>query len=143
MKDKYFLPQTIGKCLGCESKLPGAFLDLGEMPLANSYIEPKNQDREEKAYKLAVTYCPKCHLVQLTHMVAYKDLFSNYFYFSSFSHAFLKHAEDIIGSLTGQFALDANNLVVEIGSDDGYLLQCSYSSSHGCVSTGVRVEIYS
>jgi len=123
MKDKYFLPQTIGKCLGCESKLPSAFLDLGEMPLANSYIEPKNQDREETAYRLAVAYCPKCHLVQLTHRVAPEDLFSNYLYFSSFSDAFLKHAEDMVESLTSQFALDASSLVMEIGSNDGYLLQ--------------------
>ena len=123
MKDKYFLPQTIGKCLGCESKLPGAFLDLGEMPLANSYIEPKNQDREETAYRLAVAYCPKCHLVQLTNRVDPEDLFSSYLYFSSFSDAFLKHAEDMVGSLTSQFALDDSSLVVEIGSNDGYLLQ--------------------
>ena len=123
MKDKYFLPQTIGKCLGCESKLPSAFLDLGEMPLANSYIEPKNQDREETAYRLAVAYCPKCHLVQLTNRVDPEDLFSNYLYFSSFSDAFLKHAEDMVASLTSQFALDDSSLVVEIGSNDGYLLQ--------------------
>jgi SAM-dependent methyltransferase len=123
MKDKYFLPQTIGKCLGCESKLPGAFLDLGEMPLANSYIEPKDQDREETRYRLAVAYCPKCHLVQLTHRVAPEDLFSNYLYFSSFSDAFLKHTEDMAESLTSQFALDVSSLVLEIGSNDGYLLQ--------------------
>jgi SAM-dependent methyltransferase len=123
MKDKYFLPQTIGKCLGCESKLPGAFLDLGEMPLANSYLESENQDREETAYRLAVAYCPKCHLVQLTHRVAPEDLFSNYLYFSSFSNAFLKHAEGIVESLTSQFALDDSSLVMEIGSNDGYLLQ--------------------
>ena len=123
MKDKYFLPQTIGRCLGCENKLSGAFLDLGEMPLANSYVELKNQDREETAYRLAVAYCPKCHLVQLTHRVAPEDLFSNYLYFSSFSDAFLKHAEDMVASLTSQFALDVSSLVVEIGSNDGYLLQ--------------------
>lgn len=123
MKDKYFLPQTIGKCLGCESKLPGAFLDLGEMPLANSYLEPKNQDKKEAYYELAVAYCPKCHLVQLTHRVAPDDLFSNYLYFSSISDAFLKHAEDMVASLTSQFALDDTSLVLEIGSNDGYLLQ--------------------
>jgi len=123
MKDKYFLPQTIGKCLGCGSKLPGAFLDLGEMPLANSYIEPKNQDREETTYRLAVAYCPKCQLVQLTHRVDPEHLFGNYLYFSSFSDAFLKHAEDMAESLTSRFALDGSSLVVEIGSNDGYLLQ--------------------
>lgn len=70
MRDKYFLPETLGKCLGCSSKLPDAFLDLGEMPLANSYIKPEDKDSEETYYKLAVAYCPKCHLVQLTHRVA-------------------------------------------------------------------------
>lgn len=123
MKDKYFLSQATGRCLGCESKLPSAFLDLGEMPLANSYLESKDQDREETAYKLAVAYCPKCHLVQLTHRVAPEDLFSNYLYFSSFSDAFLKHAEDMVESLSSRFALDDSSLVLEIGSNDGYLLQ--------------------
>jgi SAM-dependent methyltransferase len=123
MKDKYFLPQTIGKCLGCERELPSAFLDLGEMPLANSYVGPGEQDRGEMKYKLAVAYCPKCHLVQLTHRVAPEDLFSNYSYFSSFSNAFLKHAEDMVESLTSRFGLDASSLVVEIGSNDGYLLE--------------------
>jgi SAM-dependent methyltransferase len=123
MEGKYFLPQAIGKCLGCGSKLPGAFLDLGAMPLANGYIDPRDQDREEIAYRLAVAHCPNCDLVQLTHRVAPEDLFSNYLYFSSFSHAFLKHAEDMAEALTSRFALGDGSLVMEIGSNDGYLLQ--------------------
>lgn len=120
---KYFLPQTIGRCLGCGSELPDAFLDLGEMPLANSYIEPGNKDKEEMLYKLAIAYCPECYLVQITHRVDPKDLFSDYLYFSSFSNAFLKHAEAMADSLTKKFTLDSNSLVMEIGSNDGYLLK--------------------
>lgn len=123
MKTKYFLPETIGRCLGCGNKLPGAFLDLGEMPPANSYIEPANKDKEETFYRLAVAYCPKCHLVQITHRVAPEDLFSSYLYFSSFSDAFLKHAEAMVESLVERFTLDSNSLVMEIGSNDGYLLK--------------------
>lgn len=123
MKTGYFLPQTIGRCLGCGSKLPDAFLDLGEMPLANSYIEAGDKDKEEPFYKLAVAYCPRCHLVQITHVVAPEDLFSNYLYFSSFSDVFLKHAEAMAQGLTEKFALDSNSLVLEIGSNDGYLLE--------------------
>ncbi len=123
MKDKYFLPQTIGKCLGCGHKLPGAFLDLGEMPLANSYLELGKKDKSEELYKLAVAYCPECHLVQITHRVDPEKLFGNYLYFSSNSDAFVKHSAEMVESLTHKLALDSNSLVMEIASNDGYLLQ--------------------
>jgi len=122
-KDKYFLPQIIGKCLGCNYELPAPFLDLGETPLANSYIIPRKQDEEEVSYRLAVAYCPKCHLVQITHRVEPEHLFSNYLYFSSYSQAFVKHASATVERLTHQLALDSNSLVMEIASNDGYLLQ--------------------
>jgi SAM-dependent methyltransferase len=122
MQGKYFLPQTTGRCLGCGAKLPDAFLDLGEMPLANSYIEPENKEKEETLYKLAVAYCSRCHLAQITHRVDPEQLFSNYLYFSSFSDAFLHHAEAMAESLAEKLALDSNSLVMEIGSNDGYLL---------------------
>lgn len=119
---EYYLPHTIGKCLGCANELSPAFLDLGEMPLANSYISPENQNREETIYKLAVAYCPVCHLVQITHRVAPQDMFSSYLYFSSFSGEFLKHAEAMAESLTTSFSLGSSSLVMEVGSNDGYLL---------------------
>jgi SAM-dependent methyltransferase len=122
MEAEYYLPQTTGKCLGCGHQLPGAFLDLGEMPLANSYIELENEDKEEALYKLAVAYCPVCHLVQITHRVAPQDMFSSYLYFSSFSSAFLKHAEAMAEDLATRFSLGSNSFVMEIGSNDGYLL---------------------
>jgi hypothetical protein len=65
MQGKYFLPQTTGRCLGCGNKLPDAFLDLGEMPLANSYIEARDGDKEEPFYKLIVAYCSRCYLRKL------------------------------------------------------------------------------
>lgn len=123
MKNKYYLPQTVGKCLGCGTGLADTFLDLGEMPLANSYVEPTNMGREENIYKLAVAYCPQCHLVQITHRVDPKDMFSDYLYFSSFSNAFLSHSEAMAETVTGRFSLNFNSLVMEIGSNDGYLLQ--------------------
>jgi len=92
------------------------------MPLANSYIELENEDKEEALYKLAVAYCPVCHLVQITHRVAPQDMFSSYLYFSSFSSAFLKHAEAMAEDLATRFSLGSNSFVMEIGSNDGYLL---------------------
>ena len=122
-KGKYFLPETTGSCLGCGRKLPDAFLDLGEMPLANSLLNSGKLDEEEVVYKLAVAYCPQCCLVQITHRVAPENLFSNYLYFSSFSDAFVKHADAMAESLIHQLSLDSNSLVMEIASNDGYLLQ--------------------
>jgi len=109
MEGRYFIPKTTGRCLGCGRKLPDAFLDLGEMPPANSYIEPENKDKEETFYKLAVAYCSRCHLAQITHRVDPEQLFTNYLYFSSFSSAFLKHAEAMVESLAAKFALDSNS----------------------------------
>jgi len=122
MKNKYFSPQTIGKCLGCSAKLPDPFLDLGEMPPANAYIAPANKGKEETLYKLAVSYCPRCHLVQITHRVDPEFLFGDYLYFTSFSDAFLRHTEVMAEKLTKRFTLDSNSLVMEIGSNDGCLL---------------------
>ncbi|MBA7697902.1 hypothetical protein ES703_106574 [subsurface metagenome] len=136
MKSKYFLPQTIGKCLGCGHKLSGAFLDLGEMPPANTYIAPENKGQKETFYKLALAYCPKCHLVQTTHRVDPKKLFTTYLYFSSFSDTFLKHAEEMAESLTKKFALGSNSLVMEIGSNDGYLLK--YFKNKGIPILGIE-----
>lgn len=120
---EYFLPERLGYCLGCGAHLPDAFLDLGEMPPANSYLDSGGESAEETAYKLAVAYCPGCHLVQLTHRVDPRKLFGDYLYFSSFSDAFLKHAEAMAESLTERLALGSDSLVMEIGSNDGYLLQ--------------------
>lgn len=133
---EYYLPHTTGRCLGCSDQLPPAFLDLGELPLANSYIEPENKEKEEPYYKLAVAYCPVCHLVQITHRVNPQDMFGSYPYFSSFSGAFLKHAETMAGDLVGRFSLNSNSLVMEVGSNDGYLLK--YFQEKGIQVLGVE-----
>ncbi len=111
-----------GECLGCGNPLPESFLDLGTMPLANSYVSPESVD-PEPAFPLCVTYCQACHLVQLTDVVSPKDLFSEYLYFSSYSESYLKHARLMAESLISKFRLGPSSRVVEIASNDGYLLQ--------------------
>lgn len=123
VNSKYYQPNTIGKCLGCGCVLPPAFLDLGEMPLANNYIEVGDQSEKEVLYKLAVVFCLECYLVQITHRVPPQNLFSNYLYFSSFSTTFLEHTKDMSEDLIERFSLDSSNLVIEIGSNDGQLLR--------------------
>lgn len=110
-------------CLGCEHSLPPAFLDLGDTPLANSYISPEVFDGNEQVYPLAVAFCPHCLLVQLTGSVAPDKLFSNYSYFSSYSSSFLEHARRLAESLAHRFRLNSQSRVLEIASNDGYLLQ--------------------
>lgn len=108
-------------CLGCGHPLPEPFLDLGEMPLANAYLKPGTVF--EPTHTLAVACCPDCHLVQLTELVSPEELFCEYLYFSSFSDVFLKHAEGMADHLIDRFNLGDDSFVLEIASNDGYLLQ--------------------
>ena len=123
-------------CLGCDSALPEPFLDLGKTPLANSFIRPERAHLPEATYRLAVAFCPLCHLVQLTDRVPPEDLFSEYLYFSSYSDSFLEHARAMAESLTRRFHLGADTLVLEIASNDGYLLQ--YFQKNGIRVLGVE-----
>ncbi len=110
-------------CRGCGSRLPPPFLDLGEMPLANAYRDPSEADRPELRYPLAVALCEPCNLVQLTHTVPPEALFTDYAYFSSTSASFLDHAARMADDLATRFRLGARSRVVEVASNDGYLLQ--------------------
>lgn len=123
-------------CLGCAATLPDAFLDLGSMPFANALVRPEGADRPEARYPLAVAFCPGCRLVQLTDPVPPEDLFSEYLYFSSYSDSFLAHARETARTLTGRFRLGAASRVLEIGSNDGYLLQ--YFMERGIPVLGVE-----
>ncbi len=110
-------------CRCCGGPLPEPFLDLGETPLANSYVSSEGADLAEPRYKLAVCYCPVCHLVQLSNTVPPEKLFSHYLYFSSFSDLYLAHAKEMAESLAASFNLQPDSRVLEIASNDGYLLQ--------------------
>lgn len=123
-------------CLGCSGKLPEPFLDLGKTPLANAYIGPKHVHLPEVTFPLAVAYCPACHLVQLTDLVPPEKMFSEYLYFSSYSDSFLAHARDMTQSLIERFHLTGKSRVMEIGSNDGYLLQ--YFQQRGIPVLGVE-----
>lgn len=105
-------------CRSCGTLLPPAFLNLGSTPLANSYV--KYEGDYENFYPLATTYCHKCHLVQLTHTVSPEEIFSDYAYFSSYSTSFLEHAKEYVAMIRSTKEIDK---VMEIASNDGYLLQ--------------------
>jgi SAM-dependent methyltransferase len=110
-------------CLGCAAALPDPFLDLGTQPLANAFIRPEDAGRPEPRYPLAVAYCAGCHLVQLTATAPPEALFGEYLYFTSYSDHFLAHARSMAGALAERFALGPDRGVLEIASNDGYLLR--------------------
>jgi SAM-dependent methyltransferase len=110
-------------CLGCDALLPEPFLDLGVTPLANSYVRPERAGEREPAFPLAVAYCPTCHLVQLTDLVPPQEIFSEYLYFTSFSDSHVAHAHRMADSLISRFNLNGETRILEIASNDGYLLQ--------------------
>jgi SAM-dependent methyltransferase len=111
------------RCLGCAGALGEPFLDLGAQPLANALLRPEDLDRPEPRFPLAVAYCARCHLVQLTETAPPAALFEDYVYFSSYSEHFLAHARAMADALVARFALGPSARVLEIASNDGYLLQ--------------------
>jgi len=110
--------EEIKDCRSCGAALSSPFLDLGTTPLANSYV--KNFGDSENYYQLAVVYCHKCHLVQLTHTVQPENLYSEYAYCSSYSSSFLEHTKEFVETIKERLKI---NTVLEIASNDGYLLQ--------------------
>jgi len=110
-------------CRGCGRPGLEVVLDLGEQPLANAIIKQDDLASPEPRYPLALAYCPDCWLVQITETVAPELLFREYTYFSSVSDAFVEHARGIAERLIAEQRLGSNSLVVELASNDGYLLQ--------------------
>jgi len=92
-------------------------------PLANSYVKPEQLNRMEPFYPLHVYVCGRCLLVQLEQFSSPADIFSDYAYFSSFSDSWLAHAKAYVDMITSRFSLGKTSNVVEIASNDGYLLQ--------------------
>lgn len=109
-------------CRSCGSSKLSTFLDLGSTPLANSYVDPSNVG-EEPTYPLHALVCETCFLVQLDHDVSPEQIFSEYAYFSSFSESWLNHARRYAMETVTRRSLDSDSLVVEIASNDGYLLR--------------------
>ena len=112
------------------------FVDLGVSPLANSYLTPQDLQSVEPFYPLHVFICEACYLVQLPQLQSPKYIFGDYAYFSSYSESWLNHAKEYATLMIERFGFDANSLVVEIASNDGYLLQ--YFQKKGIPVLGVE-----
>ena len=110
-------------CRFCGSRLEKTFVDLGMSPLCESYVSADSLNRMEPFYPLHVYVCGKCFLVQLQEYVSREQIFSDYAYFSSFSDSWLAHGKRYTDQMIERFGVNEQNLVVELASNDGYLLQ--------------------
>lgn len=111
------------RCRSCNSSGVERILDLGHLPLANALLQPEQLNNPEPRYPLELVFCPKCALVQITETVPPEILFGHYLYFSSFSETMLQHAKTLVSQLKHRYSLTQDSFVIEIASNDGYLLQ--------------------
>jgi SAM-dependent methyltransferase len=115
-------------CRACGDPNLEPVLDLGKTPLANALLSQSRINEQEPEFDLVLAFCRRCSLVQITESVPPEVLFRNYLYFSSFSEELLSHAGEIARRMIGARKLNAKSLVLEIASNDGYLLQ-NYQSA--------------
>src|SRR2546423_4639673 len=110
-------------CRSCGSDNLEIVLSLGPTPLANALLSAEQLLLPEPRYPLDLAFCHDCTLVQITETVSPIELFGEYLYFSSYSDTMVRHAEALVKQLIPERGLDPRSLVVEIASNDGYLLQ--------------------
>lgn len=125
------------KCRHCHAELSLPFMDLGTSPPSNAYLKKTQLAQPESWYPLRVFTCTQCWLVQTEDYAHYAELFSSeYAYFSSFSTTWLDHSRSFVGNVVRLFGLSGASHVVEIGSNDGYLLQ--FVQEAGIPCTGIE-----
>ena len=110
-------------CRSCGSAQMASFIDLGMSPLCKSYVPAERLNAMEPFYPLHAYICSDCLLVQLDQYVTAADIFSEYAYFSSYSDSWVEHARRYVEQMIERFAVGSGTRVVEIASNDGYLLQ--------------------
>jgi SAM-dependent methyltransferase len=115
--------ETIKNCRSCQSNKLLPILELGSLPLANSLLSKDQLNQEELKFPLSLVFCADCALVQILETVSPDVLFSHYLYFSSFSDTMVDHAKALVERLIPEYRLDKHSAVMEIASNDGYLLQ--------------------
>jgi len=118
-------PKTAGepRCRFCDSPLRHTLVDLGMSPLCESYVPATRLNQMEPFYPLHAYVCSECFLVQLEAYVSAEEIFTDYAYFSSYSESWVEHARRYCEHMIERFRLGPDSLVVELASNDGYLLQ--------------------
>ena len=126
----------MGTCRFCHTGLQRTFVDLGMSPLCESFLTREQLNQMEPFYPLHAYVCEECFLVQVEEYVGPEQIFSEYAYFSSYSRAWLEHAKSYTDMIVSRLGLDHTSQVIELGSNDGYLLQ--YFMARGIRVLGVE-----
>jgi SAM-dependent methyltransferase len=125
-----------GSCRFCGERLTVTFADLGMSPPSNAYLTADGLYKMERYYPLHAFVCSRCKLVQLEEFESPREIFSDYTYFSSYSQSWLKHAENYVEVMCRRFGFGGKSQVIEIASNDGYLLQ--YFQRRGVKVLGIE-----
>jgi SAM-dependent methyltransferase len=139
--------KNVMKCRHCTAEVSQRFVDLGASPPSNAYLTARALGSIEQYFPLRVLVCTRCWLVQTEDFAEAAELFnSEYAYFSSVSHSWLRHAADYAAMITSVLRLNAESLVIEIAANDGYLLKNFVASGIPCLgieptaSTAIAAE---
>jgi len=124
------------RCRSCDAPDLEVVLSLGRTPLANALLTREQLRLPESRYPLDLAFCSRCALVQITETVPPAELFGDYLYFSSYSDTMLRHAQTLVDRLAVERRLNGTGLVIEIASNDGYLLQ--YYRQRGIPVLGIE-----
>jgi hypothetical protein len=114
---------SASRCRFCNEPLSETFVDLGMSPLSNAFIPPDRATAVERFYPLHAYVCGECHLVQIAPFESPERIFNDYLYFSSYAESWLRHAETYACAMIARFGIGPRSQVIEIASNDGYLLQ--------------------
>src|SRR5438034_1179224 len=125
-----------GRCRFCDSPLEHTFINLGKSPLCESFLAAEQLNLMEPFYPLHAYVCAECFLVQLQEYVTGEKIFTEYAYFSSYSDSWLDHARRYTDKMIAEFELSPASQVIEVASNDGYLLQ--YFVARGVPSLGIE-----
>ncbi len=128
-------------CRSCDSAQGRVILDLGNQPLANNLLAPADLGKVEPRFPLRLALCERCRLLQITDIVPPVALFSEYLYFSSFSDAMLRHAAEAVAGHRREFGLGSGSFVVEVASNDGYLLKNFVAAGVPCLGVEPAANI--
>jgi hypothetical protein len=125
--------RPVTACRACGGRLGLTFCDLGRQPVANSYVPPEQAGVPEPSFPLRAVVCDACRLVQLDTVVDERGIFTDYAYLSSMSSTWLDHAARFCAAMTERLRLDAESFVVEVASNDGYLLRNFVAAGIPCL----------
>ena len=135
------MANRITACRFCGGGLTIPFCDLGSTPLANSYITSQTANEPELVFPLNAVVCERCFLVQLDYIVEASDIFSDYAYFSSFSSTWMAHATTFAKTAIARHRLGADSFVVEVASNDGYLLRNFVAAGSPCLGVEPAINV--